>query len=96
MGGLPQTIEAKGKSAQLPLVGSVVRGRLRIGDDGEGVFEEFVVDKTQRKALIESLCPRHKKLGFFLVTFADPNACTAPSSKKASGKVPCGCFLNVG
>lgn len=72
----------KGKAAQLPLVGSIVRGTLRIGENGQGVFETFEVEKTQRKGLIESLCPRPKKLGFFLVSFADPDACTAKSSEK--------------
>lgn len=53
--GLPQTDAKSAKSAHLPLVGSVVNGWLRIGEDGYAVFENFNVQKSQRQALIESL-----------------------------------------
>ncbi len=79
LAGLEQTDERKGRAAQLPLPSSIVNGNLRIGEDGDAVFENFEVQKSQRQALIESLCPRPKKLGFFLITFPARDACTAKS-----------------
>lgn len=85
-GGLKQTRSNFGLRGQLPLPGSIVSGRLTIGEDQKGVFDGFALQRSQETLEGLDVCTAVKhRLGIFVVTIEetpDNLACSAPGAGK--------------